>query len=378
MGIRKRYFLKWILILMCVYTAIILVMAVFSLRSLWNLERELKLGYIDSSLIPQKKQEIPRYFNIISGAPSQTPEEALVASLAVIIDNHPKSFPQEGLDKADVVFEVPVEGGATRFLAFFNADNTVPKIGPVRSARRYFADMAGIFQSLIAHSGGSPEAILYLKGNTISVIDVDEIGPEGKYFWRDMTRSAPHNLFTSSAFLQDALKTLKKERENYLVYENVAWSWLDQKSEKDALRENFFLQTKNSNEASDITIDYSTFTYQVEYKYNPERRRYARFQGGAVLKTSDQEEIFIDNILIAYMPVAVIDNEGRLKIEDVGSGEALVCMYGICLKTLWQREAQNKQIVFLQHESPVKFIPFGRTWIHIVPIGRKVTLSNSY
>lgn len=375
MEIRKRYFLKLILLVMCVYTAVILAMAVFSLHSLRNLERELKLGYIDSSLIPQKKREIPRYFNILNGAPRQTKEEALARSLAVIIDNHPKSFPQEGLDKADVVFEVPVEGGATRFLAFFDADTVVPKIGPVRSARRYFADMAGIFQSLFAHAGGSPEAISYLRENTILIIDADEIGPEGKYFWRDKTKSAPHNLFTSSAFLQDALKALK--RENHLVYENVAWSWIEQNDEKDTMRENFS-QTENGEKASGITIDYSTFTYQVEYRYNPERRSYARFQGSKLLKTPVQEDIYIDTVLIAYMPVEVIDNEGRLKIEDVGSGEAFVCMYGVCLKTFWQRESQNKQIVFLQNESPVKFIPFGRTWIHIVPIGRKVTLSNSY
>ncbi|MDI3540617.1 MAG: hypothetical protein PWP66_155, partial [Thermosediminibacterales bacterium] len=38
-------------------------------------------------------------------------------AIAVMIDNHPKARPQSGLADAEVVYELPVEGGITRFLA---------------------------------------------------------------------------------------------------------------------------------------------------------------------------------------------------------------------------------------------------------------------
>ena len=39
--------------------------------------------------------------------------------MAVKIDNYPAGRPQSGLDKADIIFEEPVEGGITRFAAVF-------------------------------------------------------------------------------------------------------------------------------------------------------------------------------------------------------------------------------------------------------------------
>ena len=40
-------------------------------------------------------------------------------AMAVKIDNYPAGRPQSGLDKADIVFEEPVEGGITRYAAVF-------------------------------------------------------------------------------------------------------------------------------------------------------------------------------------------------------------------------------------------------------------------
>ena len=61
--------------------------------------------------------------------------------LAIIIDNDPTFGTQSGLDKAAWVFEIPVEGGITRFLAIYQHLDA-PILGPVRSVRPYFLDRA--------------------------------------------------------------------------------------------------------------------------------------------------------------------------------------------------------------------------------------------
>ena len=81
--------------------------------------------------------------------------------LAVVIENHADSRPQSGLGMADVVYEAVAEGGITRFMAIFYcaaaASNTNYDVGPVRSARTYFLDLASEYADypLYAHVGGA-------------------------------------------------------------------------------------------------------------------------------------------------------------------------------------------------------------------------------
>ena len=52
--------------------------------------------------------------------------------VAVKIDNHPKARPQSGLQSADAVYEILVEGGLTRFIALFHQSDDTYVGGRVR------------------------------------------------------------------------------------------------------------------------------------------------------------------------------------------------------------------------------------------------------
>ena len=62
------------------------------------------------------------------------PVPSLNRVLAVKIDNIVNARPQTGLNHADIVYVLPVEGGLSRFLAIFSS-HYPPVIWPVRSAR---------------------------------------------------------------------------------------------------------------------------------------------------------------------------------------------------------------------------------------------------
>ncbi len=56
----------------------------------------------------------------LTGAPAPNGSVPQRPALAVKIDNYPAARPhQAGMDKADIVFEEPVEGGITRYAAVF-------------------------------------------------------------------------------------------------------------------------------------------------------------------------------------------------------------------------------------------------------------------
>ena len=74
-----------------------------------------------------------------------------------MVNNHPKARPQSGLHKADIVYEILAEGDVTRFLPYFQSEKP-ENIGPVRSARDYYIDLAKGLNALYIAHGYSPEA----------------------------------------------------------------------------------------------------------------------------------------------------------------------------------------------------------------------------
>ena len=89
---------------------------------------------------------------------------------AVMIDNHSDAWPQVGLQKAYMIYEIIVEGGETRLMALFKGAN-VEQIGPVRSARHYFIDYAMENDAIYAHFGQSPQAESDIKKYNINDIN---------------------------------------------------------------------------------------------------------------------------------------------------------------------------------------------------------------
>ena len=57
-----------------------------------------------------------------------------IRPVAIMIDNMASARPQSGLINADIVYEMPAEGGITRYMAIYHHQSS-DKIGPVRSAR---------------------------------------------------------------------------------------------------------------------------------------------------------------------------------------------------------------------------------------------------
>ena len=133
-------------------------------------------------------------------APAVSAPAALAVPVAVVVENAPGARPQSGLDQATIVWEILAEGFITRFLAIFT--HASPQIGPVRSARIYFDQLDHVYGLPLAHAGGSPDGLAWI--GTYGLQNLDQIYGSSAYFWRSAAREAPHNLYTSTALLQQA------------------------------------------------------------------------------------------------------------------------------------------------------------------------------
>jgi len=282
--------------------------------------------------------------------------------VAVMIENMVSSRPPSYLSKANVVYEALVEGGITRFMAIFAGQMVaIPEMGPVRSARPYYLDWALEYGALYVHVGGSPQAFADIR--THEVFDLNQFY-NAQYFWRSDDRSAPHNLYTSGEKMAFALRDLEAEAEGSYT------PWKFKKDEVVAQR---------ITEKKSITIDFSSVSYKVEYKYNSTENDYVRYQAGQIHRDKpvgeggdeDGEEIRAKNVIVQKVKTSLLDEE-RLTMETVGEGEALIFFDGTVINGTWKKGAKDSRTMFYASNGEEIEFNAGATWIEIVPTDRDI------
>ncbi|MDA3840505.1 MAG: DUF3048 domain-containing protein [Patescibacteria group bacterium] len=266
--------------------------------------------------------------------------------LAVVIENHTEARPQAGIADANLVIEAEVEGGITRFLAFYATGEKPDRIGPIRSARPYFVDWARGLSSLYVHVGGSPEALAkIIKEN---VLNLNEFYNE-KYFWRDGVNDAPHNVFTSGENLDKFLDKKGLDEGDF-----IAWEFKDEEEYDDR------------GDVTSIYIEFERDMYEVEWKYNKEENDYIRYMAGEEHKDEVGNLVKAKNIAIAYVEAEVLDSELRLRMDNIGEGDSVVCMDGDCNEGVWKKLSSTSRIRFYDNENNEVKFNRGTTWMEIV------------
>jgi Protein of unknown function (DUF3048) N-terminal domain/Protein of unknown function (DUF3048) C-terminal domain len=132
--------------------------------------------------------------------------------IAVKIDNIVNARPQTGLQDADIVYALPVEGGLSRFLAVFSS-HLPPVIGPVRSAREDDLELLQQFgRPGFAYSGAAPHLLPFVERAPIVDLyaGLPAIAPA---YYRYAGRVAPYNLYVSSHALLAEAKAASDARD---------------------------------------------------------------------------------------------------------------------------------------------------------------------
>lgn len=280
-------------------------------------------------------------------------EKAKTRPIAVMIENHPDARPQAGLTQAEIVYEVLAEGGITRFLAIFQASDP-EQIGPVRSARPYFAEIANEWGAIYTHVGGSDETIEKLKNNFWKKLeDVNEYY-NGDYFVRLKNKYAPHNIYTS----YEEIKSLEKDKK-----------WTSEIN-KDTPRLTYSnTDTTGEPHTPKICMDFSSPSYQVCYSYNEQTKNYPREMGQEKhIDELTKTQIAPKNVLVQFVEVADIPNDPKLRIKiDLNSnGEALLFSGGKAKIAKWKKNSQGITDFTDEQGNPLIFTP-GQTWVELIP-----------
>lgn len=265
---------------------------------------------------------------------------------AFTIDNQIDARPSSGLDQASIVFESPVEGGITRFLAFFDPKTKSDlKIGAVRSARPYFVDWASAWHAVFGHVGGSPEALDKLaRTSSSTVLDMNEMVIGAPAFWRDQNRVSPHQVFTTPARFSAALGSVASTTVTF-----TSWRYTS-----DAI------PTSTTPAIAAFRVTYGG-SYTVRWTYDATKNAYRRTQ--AVKNTSDTP-IYATNVIVLKTDARILDEKGRLGLRTTSGGEAVLYRDGKKYIGRWSRPAGQTMAFVGTDGNDLELRP-GSTWIQV-------------
>lgn len=320
--------------------------AALSIHTQGRLEREGRY-VISGDITPQ----LESYFNQLLASRQNNDElqppvivtvREIEPAISVVINNYPTARPSSGLQQADIVYEFLAEGGSTRYMAVFkrkHLENFV--IGPVRSLRPYLAIQSLEYGGIIAHSGYSPNTMQAIAG-----LELFQIKDADDNFWRDRTRQAPHNLYTSLDNLYRAsLRRIRAVERTYSVAQEPVEGY---------------------EEGTAIEIRYSAHNL-VSYRYDAAQGVYLRYINGA--PHNDREtgkQYFAHRVIIRRTPHRFLPgNEGLVEIDLQGSGEGILYEQGRKYNITWNNTGMETTFYFGDN-IPVEPIP-GSTWIQVIP-----------
>jgi hypothetical protein len=300
----------------------------------------------------------PEVFDTVNGLEPDSDDLMNRRTVTVKIDNQRLARPQSGTQEADLVYEMLVEAGLTRF-AFVFHQSDLDWVGPVRSGR--VTDLGALrwMDGLVQVSGAQPWVQDILREGGLRVVY-----DSGRSTFRESHRKAPHNLYASTFKLRDQANDA---------------GWPD---ENPGNVFDFGIPTEGDAEATEIRFDWSS-SPDVVWRWNGDV--YERYNED-VPHTWVTEDTKNDTGEIVTTPTLVVIT-GRKHFnhdptgwgssipttETKGEGEAYVFAEGTVIEGRWQRDSYaDKFNVTATDGTPIVLHP-SRMWIIIFPDNRELT-----
>ena len=285
--------------------------------------------------------------------------------IAFKIDNNLNARPQSGLQEADSVMEILVEGGMTRFLAFY-MDKSSSYVGPIRSARPTDPTLVKPYGGILVVSGATAGLIPAIRELGVPVLE--EV--RSPTMFRIANRNAPHNLYADTELVREYI-----DERGFLFNQEVLPLY------------NFGNDQSNWLSGSNrLTIKYSEFT-TVIWKLDGEEYNRFIFDGYSPSDAAVSHNFTtIDGYTDILKTSTVVVIQGPLYNDEVttlpsvltvGVGPVTIFHNGKYIEGTWRRNDINDSFEFLDLDQNKIQVPPSKQWIHIVPLTGEISWSDN-
>jgi hypothetical protein len=295
--------------------------------------------------------------SLINGLPVNDPESMNRRVLAVKVDNHPIADPQSGINHADMVVELMVEG-ITRFLTIWH-ESDVDYIGPVRSGRPTDSNLLpAMNHPTFAFSGAQGWVQNLISGNGVNMLKETSTG-----YFRISGRRAPHNLYADTNVLRETADTRDYENE---PPDGPLWA--------------FGPIPDASPPASRVVIDFSGNT--VIWTWDAAQGLWLRTAYGSDSEWRDEDGT-TGRISVPVMVALYVDQytasppgggKGLPSSNTIGTGKAFVFAEGKVTEGTWERESIEDWFTLKDTNGGILTVPPGKIWVSLVPSNRGLSI----
>jgi len=284
----------------------------------------------------------------LTGQPAPHGEVPARPALAIKVENLPDARPQAGLDRADVVYEEPVEGGITRFIVVYQCHDAA-RVGPVRSGRTTDPKVLVQFgRPVMGYAGGQAPVVRAI--DRAGLID-ENYNIAISAYTRDDTRPAPHNLYTSTRSLWKAAKATEGAPHPVFSYDpEVAGP---------------------SRKARTVHLPFSSYS-DVYWTWSRRERAWLRSHGTVPHVLEDGTQVRAANVVVMQVQVRtgpIVDAAGNHspEVELTGSGKAYVFRDGRMIVGRWERARLKDVTTFVTKAGTEIALAPGVTWVELLP-----------
>jgi hypothetical protein len=271
--------------------------------------------------------------------------------LAIKVENLPDARPQYGLDKTDIVYEEPVEGGITRFIAMYQCQDA-SRVEPVRSARVTDPQVLTQFGTPLF---GYADAAGYVQNSVKRTKAIDDVNWQNvpSAYHHDASRAAPHDLYTSTKELWKAGKNALKPPPAFFTYGDMQG------------------HAKNAN---DVELNFSDYS-DVHWKWDGAHNVWLRSHGSVPHMNATGGQVQATNVVVQVVDV---QNSKHLdpannpvpEVTLTGTGKAYLLRDGKMYTGTWSRKSDKQNTVYTTKSGQDFVLNPGNTWVELFPSDR--------
>ena len=298
---------------------------------------------------PEPSQE-PYLANVLTGEP-QGDDYKNQRITAVMVNNIVAARPQRGLSKADILFEIKVEGGITRFMPVFTDYQDIGEVGPVRSGRDQFFRLILPWQALYVHEGQSvvmqQYAIDYSYGNLNNNDGANGYRDYNRVNWSGASYNngnlaLEHTMYTNSDNIQQYIDDNSVDMDR--TYNSTFFNFVDYRTGEardlsnsldSAYSDGEYIEIEHSpSYKTRFIYDAASNTYKMQQNYSDGQWR------DTVDEAADNTVLSFPNVIVLYTDIHTYPGHEAKDLqyaEYAWGGIGYYCYGGKCEKIYWQK-----------------------------------------
>lgn len=294
--------------------------------------------------------------NPLTGETDYPAEAVEKRPVAVMVNNLKASYPQRGIGQADVLYEIPVEGGVTRMMAVFADPSDVPDVGSVRSARYYFPEIAAGMDAVLCHWGAEQIHAV----NTMEALLLDRFdGGDPLYpalFYRDAQRagvySSEHTGFLRGAEIPAAFEATGVRQ--HAVSRKTAFSFADEQRMPEGFSCTYVNVPFSDSSSTGFTYDAQSQKYLADHNGQPQ------------MDSGTDEQLSFTNIFVLQTEIGYLDETEYLRRVELDSGSGYFISAGGAQSIRWEKDDAKSPIEYYAADGTELTVNVGNSYIGII------------